>query len=435
MSGVEGGDTHEQKLDEEARGQKLDEAEQEIPDADSPMEKVGPDQKVVLGLARQWRALENARFIPKQGDRRSLMYDIKILAGRDPGAMYEWLKNIIISCSYIKPGHDTFRDIKIKTIAMLRKMLDPEGVCGVDVAETDSWRSLANHCSSLFTNVAGELICQWTEGDDNEEVYFPSVDINHVIAEVSKVDDDVKDDLNKCSDNNIDHPDNRVPASRAFYCLRPLSNNEIGNLELDGENVVRCPTHCPQRNLADCAYCHAGQQQLVERADILCRQAEGKSEVRGVNKVFCPLASAKQTPMELWKYFDSKEGAKGWMVPKMVGLEGLRMEIPHPDTPLARWRINLRECLSYTILVTCPDVMSYIMSIRSGRTCSASRCLKNSRLITNYVKARFLRVCSQLQSLTSRHALWTKVKNQSVDGRGRASCVTHSRRHGIVGTT
>ena len=35
------------------------------------------------------------------------------------------------------------------------------------------------------------------------------------------------------------------------------------------------------------------------------------------------------------------------------------MEIPNPDTPLARWRINLRECLSYTILVNCPDFMSH----------------------------------------------------------------------------
>ena len=35
------------------------------------------------------------------------------------------------------------------------------------------------------------------------------------------------------------------------------------------------------------------------------------------------------------------------------------MEIPLPDTPLTRWRVNLRECLSYTILVTCLDMMSY----------------------------------------------------------------------------
>ena len=41
----------------------------------------------------------------------------------------------------------------------------------------------------------------------------------------------------------------------------------------------------------------------------------------------------------------------------MVGLEGIRMDIPNPDTPLARWRSCLRESLSYTILVTSPDLM------------------------------------------------------------------------------
>ena len=226
------------------------------------------------------------------------------------------------------PRHDTFREIKLKTIAMLRKMLDPDGVCGVDAAETVTWRSLANHCSSLFVNVAGELARQWTEGDDNKEVYFPNVDIKQLIAEVSNVDDDAKDDLNKCSDNNVAHPDNRVPGSKAFYCLRPLSKDQIRNLELDGENVVKCPTHDPQRNLADCVYCHARQQQLVARADILCRQAEGNSEVRGMNKVFCPLASAKQIPMEWWNYPDSKESAKGWMVPKIVGIEASEWRFP-----------------------------------------------------------------------------------------------------------
>ena len=65
MPGVEGGDAHEQKIDEEARGQELDEAEEEPPHVEFPMEMIGPDQKVVMGLAGQWRALENARFVPK----------------------------------------------------------------------------------------------------------------------------------------------------------------------------------------------------------------------------------------------------------------------------------------------------------------------------------------------------------------------------------
>ena len=45
------------------------------------------------------------------------------------------------------------------------------------------------------------------------------------------------------------------------------------------------------------------------------------------------------------------------MVPAMIGIEGIRVDIPDPDTPLARWRYNLRESLSYSILVTNPDVM------------------------------------------------------------------------------
>ena len=106
MSSAGGQDRPEQKLGGE---------EQELPDVDVPMETVGPDRKVVMWLAGQWRALENARFIPKQGGKRRLMYDTKNPSDRDAGAMYEWLKNVIISCRYIKPGSDTFREIKIET--------------------------------------------------------------------------------------------------------------------------------------------------------------------------------------------------------------------------------------------------------------------------------------------------------------------------------
>ena len=50
----------------------------------------------------------------------------------------------------------------------------------------------------------------------------------------------------------------------------------------------------------------------------------------------------------------------------MIGLEGIRMDIPSPDTPLARWRSCLRESLSYTILATSPDLM--INEVRKGWT-------------------------------------------------------------------
>lgn len=49
---------------------------------------------------------------------------------------------------------------KIKTIAMLRKMLDPDGVCGEDVRDTGKLREGAVACSAIFSNVAGELIYQ-----------------------------------------------------------------------------------------------------------------------------------------------------------------------------------------------------------------------------------------------------------------------------------
>ena len=303
-------------------------------------------------------------------------------------------------------------------------MLDPDGVCGVDVAETVSCRSLATHCSSLFANVAGELICQWTEGDDDPNIYFPTADVKEVIEELEqKVGEDMKDDLNKLSDYSVAPSDNEVPGSKAFQCLRPLSEDETGKLKVDDENVVKCPFHDPQRNLVDCVYCHARQQQLVERADVLCRQAEKKTDVRSVSKVFCPLRTAKHIPMEIWKSPNAKESAEGWPVPKMVGIERLRMEIPSPDTPLARWRINLRGCLSYTILVTCPDVMSRHVN----KDWTDMQCIEMLERLQDEDEAPWRHdscECSQWRSLTSRQAHWTRVKKPVSPWR-RASILCH----------
>ena len=168
--------------------QKLDVSGDESPNVGGQWDKIGSDQKVVMGLAGQWRALENARFVPKQGDRRFLMHNISEIATQDIGVMYEWLKDNIISCRYIIPGHDTFRDIKLKTVAMMRKMLDPDGVCGVNVSDTVTYREQAKKCSSLFANVAGELICQWTEGKTIMKVYFPANNLDSVLDDVRQTD-------------------------------------------------------------------------------------------------------------------------------------------------------------------------------------------------------------------------------------------------------
>ena len=182
---------------EEVHEQKLDASGDESPNVEGQWEKTAPDQKVVMGLAGQLRALGNAKFVPKQGDRRFLMYNVSEIAKRDLGAMYEWLKDNIVSCRYILPGQDSFRDIKLKTVGMLRKMLGPDGICGVNVEETRSYRDLAKQCSSLFANVAGELICQWTEGDDEDKIYFPSSNLDFILDYVSKpTGENDKEDLN-----------------------------------------------------------------------------------------------------------------------------------------------------------------------------------------------------------------------------------------------
>ena len=227
---------------QESPEQKLDDEEQKLYDVDFPMERVGSDQKVVMGLAGQWGALENARFIPKQGDRRKLMYDILTLSDADARAMYEWLKNVIISSRYITPGKDTLCEIKIKTIAMLRKMLDPDSVCGEDIKETAKWRNFALHCSSLFVNIAGELICQWTEGDDDDTVYFPGIGLDHTEQKLDKGNDGVRNDLNKRSENNVDRPDGKTHGSKPFFFFKPLSKDEVAKLEPDYEDVVFGPT-------------------------------------------------------------------------------------------------------------------------------------------------------------------------------------------------
>ena len=103
------------------------------------------------------------------------MLDIIDFSEKDAGAMYEWLKNVIISSRYITPGVDTFLEIRIKTIAMLRKMLGRDGICGEDIAETAKRRECAVHGSAIFVNIAGELICQWVGRDDDEAIYTSQI--------------------------------------------------------------------------------------------------------------------------------------------------------------------------------------------------------------------------------------------------------------------
>ena len=184
------------------------------------------------------------------------MFDIIDLSEQDAGTMYEWLKNIIISSRYITPGEDTFREIEIKTIAMLRKMFEPDSICGEDIAETATWRECAVHCSAIFVNIAGELICQWFDRDDDEAIYFPGREVDHPEQKlederiVGTGTDDGKDDLNKCLMNSVDCSVGAVPGSKPSYCLKPPSKDEIAKLELDFQDIVFSPEHIYLRKIA-----------------------------------------------------------------------------------------------------------------------------------------------------------------------------------------
>ena len=72
---------------------------------------------------------------------------------------YEWLGGAIVTCAYIAPGHK-FYDIKMGTIALLRRTLGPGGSFGGTVEDTlvlleTTW------ASELFGNVAGARVYEW----------------------------------------------------------------------------------------------------------------------------------------------------------------------------------------------------------------------------------------------------------------------------------
>lgn len=99
-----------------------------------------------------------------------------------------------------------------------------------------------------------------------------------------------------------------------------------------------------------CANCFERKRQMTRKA--IAAEKRDLLGVSSVGKVTQSLSDPKTVPMTTWTATKSKQVHK---TPIMTSFEGIRMQVPHNDSPLARWRINLRECLSYTILVTCPE--------------------------------------------------------------------------------
>ena len=153
------------------------------------------------------------------------------------------------------------------------------------------------------------------------------------------------------SDENVDDPNATTKGTKAFTCIEPLPRSDVKALRRDNEGVVMCPFTTPIRFWLTVYIVTRGSRILSLRPKLLAERPRKTTD--DVEKVYLPLPSAKEIPLTSWT---SKKG-NNWNLPVMVGLEGIRMDIPNPDTPLARWRSNLRESLSYTILVTCPDLM------------------------------------------------------------------------------
>ena len=82
-----------------------------------------------------WRALKHARFVPDLESKKELLKTLLEL-NNTHAAAYEWLQSSILLCHYVAPGVK-FYENKMDTTAILR-MLDPDYICGDDVAQTVS---------------------------------------------------------------------------------------------------------------------------------------------------------------------------------------------------------------------------------------------------------------------------------------------------------
>ena len=184
----------------------------------------------------------------------------------------------------------------------------------------------------LFANVAGELVCQWTEKDDLDKAYSPGSNLESVQEKIECSEKPIGEcgtgglfERFKVVDDNT-----ATEGKKAFLNVEPLPRAEVEALDTDKEGVVMCPHHEADQVLPDCVYCHARLQNLVARAEESVRRypvivtlenirtTEEKAPERP-ELVFSLLTSAKQIPLRPWK---SQKGSI-YHTPVTVGLEAV----------------------------------------------------------------------------------------------------------------
>ena len=146
----------------------------------------------------------------------------------DEKSLYEWLKKVIYLCEFIVPFIE-FHYIKMGTITMTVRMLDPEQTCGNNVEETVSLRQRLTQASIRFGNTAGELLSLWdTTGMDNK-LWFPT------------------------EGGGEEAPLSFVPFRDPPWMPEPPA--DLNEVTYDAEGHVLCDDHPPYQNAQDCPWC------------------------------------------------------------------------------------------------------------------------------------------------------------------------------------
>ena len=241
-----------------------------------------------------WRALKHARFVPDLESKRELMKTLELNSTH--AVAYEWLKHSILLCHYFVPGVKCYEN-EMDTIAILMRMLDPDDICGDDVAETVSLRHKATRASIFLGNVAGEMLCQWDTTAMNGEIYFP--------AGCDEGDKTLK---------------SYVPFQEPTWF--PTTEEELCHLGYDGEGHLVCVEHSPSHISQTCPWCQHRQCSLVESAKKMAPNFDDPDS--STMLVYHPLQAPNLIPKD-------EDGRA-----LQVGHEGVRLSIEDEYGPLAR---------------------------------------------------------------------------------------------------
>ena len=183
--------------------------------------------------------LNKARFIPDLEGKLTLL---ETIGSKDNDrAIYEWLKSVIYLCEFIVP-FTKFDDVKMGTITIIMRMLDPDQVCGIDVEQTMSLRQRFTHASIVLGNAAGELLCTWDTTSIDKDEWVPT---------------SWKGDAETL-------PPSFVPFRDAPWM--PETPDDLSQVSYDKEGHVIRKEHSASQPAQDCPWRQYRRRSLVEQA-------------------------------------------------------------------------------------------------------------------------------------------------------------------------